>query len=65
MFVVGADATACVKSTSYNLAKAGYQVCVLFDCVTSYDKGKIPDMLKYYESKGCAVKELAEVIAQG
>ena len=65
VFVAGADATACVKSTSYNLAKAGYHVCVLSDCVTSYDKGKIPEMLTYYASKGCAVKELAEVIALG
>lgn len=64
VFVAGADATACVKSTSYNLAKSGYEVCVLSDCVTSYDKRKIPEMLEYYASKGCAVKNLAEVIAQ-
>ena len=60
-YVCGADATACVKSTSYNMRKAGCAVTVLSDCVTSYDKGKIPEMLKYYESKGCAVKTCAEV----
>ena len=61
LFIVGADATACVKSTSYNLAKAGYRVCVLSDCVTSYDLKKVPEMLDYYASKGCTVKSYAEV----
>ena len=37
-FVAGADATACIKSTCYNMAKAGYTVHVLSDGVTSYDK---------------------------
>lgn len=59
--VCGADATACVKSTCFNMAKAGYAVTVLSDCVTSYDKKKIPGMLAYYESKGCTLKPLAEV----
>lgn len=36
--ITGADATACVKSTCYNMTKAGYAVTVLSDCVTSYDK---------------------------
>ena len=36
-FVCGADATACVKSTCFNLTKAGYTVHVISDCVTSYD----------------------------
>lgn len=52
-YLSGADAVACVKSSCYNLCKANYRVTVLFDCVTSYDKKKIPDMLLYYESKGC------------
>lgn len=59
-FVAGADATACVKSTCYNMAKSGFAVTVLSDCVTSYDTTKIAEMLRYYASKGCAVKELAE-----
>ena len=29
-------------------------------CVTSYDLKKLPEMLAYYESKGCEVKTLAE-----
>ncbi len=54
-YITGADAIACVKSTCYNLSKANYKVNVLSDCVTSYDKRKIDDMLHYYESKGCTI----------
>lgn len=59
-YVAGADATACVKSTCFNMAKAGYTVHVLSDCVTSYDLKKLPEMFAYYESKGCEVKKLIE-----
>lgn len=62
-YVCGADATACVKSTSYNMAKAGYLVHVISDCVTSYDLKKIDEMLEYYEKKGCEVKKLDEFIS--
>jgi len=62
-YVIGADATACVKSTCYNMAKAGYTVHVISDCVTSYDLKKIDEMLAYYEQKGCEVRTLAETIA--
>ena len=51
-YIAGADAVACVKSTCYNLSKAGYNVNVLSDCITSYDTKKIDEMLRYYESKG-------------
>ena len=54
-YVVGADAAACIKSTCYNMAKSGYTVHVLSDCITSYDKKKLPEMLAYYASKGCSV----------
>ena len=61
-YITGADATACVKSTCYNMTKAGYSVTVLSDCVTSYDKKKILEMLSYYESKGCTLKNSGEAI---
>ena len=61
-FIAGADATACIKSTCYNMSKAGYAVHVLSDCITSYDKKKLPEMLEYYESKGCTVNKLSEVM---
>ena len=59
-YIAGADATGCVKSTCFNMAKAGYSVHVLSDCVTSYDLKKLPEMFAYYESKGCEVKTLAD-----
>jgi nicotinamidase-related amidase len=61
-YITGADATACVKSTCYNMAKEGYTVHVLSDCITSYDKQKIEEMLAYYASKGCRVEKLSEVM---
>ena len=61
-YVVGADAAACIKSTCYNMTKSGYTVHVLSDCITSYDKRKLPEMLAYYESKGCSVTRLNEVM---
>ncbi|MCR5090918.1 MAG: cysteine hydrolase [Oscillospiraceae bacterium] len=59
-YIAGADATACVKSTCFNMTKNGFTVHVISDCVTSYDLKKIPEMLDYYAAKGCEVKKLAE-----
>ncbi len=61
-YISGADATACIKSTCFNMAKSGYAVHVLSDCITSYDKKKLPEMLAYYESKGCSVMELTDAV---
>ncbi len=61
-YITGADAIACVKSTCYNLRKANYNVNVLSDCITSYDKRKIDEMLYYYESKGCKIICLNDLI---
>ncbi len=61
-YLVGADAAACVKSTCFNMRKSGYTVHVLLDCITSYDKKKLPELLAYYESKGCEVAALHDVI---
>ncbi len=61
-YITGADATGCVKSTCYNMTKAGYTVHVISDCVTSYDLKKLDEMYAYYESKGCEVKKLQEYI---
>ena len=61
-YIAGADATACVKSTCYNMTKSGYAVTVLSDCVTSYDKKKIPPMLEYYKSKNCGVMTLEQLM---
>ena len=61
-YIAGADATACVKSTCFNMTKSGYTVHVLSDCITSYDKKKLPEMLAYYASKGCEVLTLQETV---
>ena len=53
---------ACVKSTCFNMAKAGYAVHVLSDCITSYDKKKLPEMMEYYTNKGCTVEKLSDVM---
>ena len=57
-YITGADATACVKSTCFNMRKAGYTVHVLSDCITSYDLKKLPEMLAYYAKQGCEVMTL-------
>ncbi len=62
-YIMGADATGCVKSTCYNLRKADYEVTVLSDCITSWSKMKIPEMLHYYESKGCNVICLDDLLS--
>jgi nicotinamidase-related amidase len=61
-YITGADAVACVKSTCFNLTKANYKVNVLSDCITSYDKRKIDEMLHYYESKGCELISLNDLL---
>lgn len=61
-YIAGADAVACVKSTCYNLRKENYGVNVLSDCITSYDKRKIDEMLRYYESKGCKIIGLNDLL---
>lgn len=61
-YITGADATACVKSTCFNMAKANYIVHVISDCVTSYDLRKMDEMLTYYKNKGCEVKALCEYV---
>ena len=63
-YITGADATACVKSTSYNLVKAGYKVHVISDCVTSYDLKKLDEMFTYYADKGCEVLTLEECMGE-
>jgi len=60
-YITGADAIACVKSTVFNLCKANYKVNVLSDCITSYDKRKIDEMLNYYEKNGSKIISLNDL----
>jgi nicotinamidase-related amidase len=61
-YLTGTDATICVKSTCFNLRKANYKVNVLSDCITSWDKKQIPEMLRYYESKGCKIINVNDLL---
>ena len=57
-YIAGADAIACVKSTVFNMCKEHYKVTVIADCITSYDKRKIDEMLNYYEKNGSRIINL-------
>ena len=61
-YITGADAIACVKSTVFNMCKENYKVTVLSDCITSYDKRKIDEMLNYYEKKGSIIINLKDLL---
>lgn len=62
-YIAGADAVACVKSTCFNMRKADYGVNVLSDCITSYDKRKIAEMLQYYKGKGSEIMSLSDLLS--
>ncbi len=61
-YITGADAIACVKSTVFNMCRENYEVTVLSDCITSYDKRKIGEMLNYYEKNGSKVVKLNDLL---
>ena len=61
-YIAGADAIACVKSTVYNMCKNNYKVTVISDCITSYDKRKINEMLNYYEKNGSKILNLKDLL---
>ena len=61
-YLTGADAIACVKSTVFNLCKENFKVTVLSDCITSYDKRKIDEMLNYYEKNGSEITDLKALL---
>ncbi len=61
-YIAGADAIACVKSTVFNMRKENYNVTVVSDCITSYDKRKIDEMLTYYEKNGSKVTTLNDLM---
>ena len=60
-YITGADAIACVKSTVFNMCRENYKVTVLSDCITSYDKRKIDEMLNYYKKNGSKIITLNDL----
>jgi nicotinamidase-related amidase len=61
-YITGAEAIACVKSTVFNMCRENYTVTVLSDCITSYDKRKIDEMLNYYKKNGCKIMTMNELL---
>jgi nicotinamidase-related amidase len=61
-YITGADAIACVKSTVFNMCRNNYKVTVVSDCITSYDKRKIDEMLNYYEKNGSKIIHLNDLL---
>ncbi|MGD9493598.1 MAG: cysteine hydrolase family protein [Bacteroidales bacterium] len=61
-YIAGADAIACVKSTVFNMRKENYKVTVISDCITSYDKRKMDEMLHYYEKNGSRIIKLKDLL---
>lgn len=61
-YITGADAIACVKSTVFNMCRDNFKVTVISDGITSYDKRKIDEMLKYYEKNGCKIITMNELL---
>lgn len=57
-YLTGADAIACVKATNNGLLKENYIVNIVSDCITSYDKKRIKEMLDYYKNKGSKIVSL-------
>jgi nicotinamidase-related amidase len=60
-YIIGADAIACVKSTVFNMCRENYKVTVISDCITSYDKRKIDEMLNYYKKNGSKIIKLNDL----
>jgi len=61
-YITGADAIACVKSTVFNMCRENFKVTVISDGITSYDKRKLDEMLKYYEKNGCKIITMNELL---
>lgn len=63
-YLAGADASICIKSTCFNLRKAKYNVTVLSDCITSWSKKVIPEMIEYYQNKGSKIICVKDLVAE-
>jgi nicotinamidase-related amidase len=58
LYLVGADASACVYKTSLGGVNRGYHVVVLKDCLFSVNDKMLNKMLNKYEKAGIDVKSL-------
>ncbi len=58
LYIVGADASACVYKTSLGGVNRGYNVVILKDCIFSVNDNTLDKMMKKYEKDGINVKEM-------
>lgn len=63
VYIVGADASACVYKTALGGLNRNYQVIILEDCIFSIsDKFFLNEAIKKYENKGIQVSDLNEFL---
>lgn len=58
LYIVGADASACVYKTSLGGVNRGYHVIVLKDCLFSVDKNILNKMVEQYKKDGIKVEDM-------
>lgn len=62
LYVVGADASACVYKTSLGGINRGYHVVVLKDCLFSIDENVLNKMSEQYQKDGIKVENMRDFI---
>ena len=62
LYIVGADASACVYKTSLGGVNRGYNVVILKDCIFSINDNTLSKMMKKYEEAGINVKEMNDFL---
>ncbi|MCX8132123.1 MAG: cysteine hydrolase [Clostridia bacterium] len=62
LYIVGADASACVYKTSLGGVNRGYHVVVLKDCLFSVNKNILNKMLERYIKDGIKVENMGEFL---
>lgn len=60
LYIVGADATACVYKTSLGGVNRGYNVVILKDCIFSINENTLNKMLIKYEKDGIKINEMKD-----
>lgn len=58
LYIVGADATACVYKTSLGGVNRGYNVVILKECIFLTNENTLNKMLKKYQKVGIDVEEM-------
>lgn len=62
VYIVGADASACVYKTALGGLNRNYQVIILEDCIFSISDKFLNEAIKKYENKGIQVSDLNEFL---